>query len=199
MVVLGPCFANIGRAVETSGPHPAGALRPLRDALAYRNRHVVDRFLERHPLPRDEAEDLFVETLRWLWLCRRADGDPRAPALFIDDCMALLDEMWHAFLLFTRDYAGYCDEYLGGYVHHEPTTSEEKARTARERERDPAAFLAEREAAMRALYDYVYDELGEETLVKWYSTYPERHARPATTTEAVTEATIDQPTQGGTA
>lgn len=153
-----------------------GELRPLHEAIGYRNRHVVDRFIEHHALPRDDAEDLFVETLRWLWLCRRADHDARAPDLFIDDCMAMVDEMWHTFVLFTRDYTGFCDQYLGGYVHHEPTTSEEKARAQAERERDPSEFRARREARLRALYDYVYDELGEDTLVKWYSTYPERYA-----------------------
>jgi hypothetical protein len=157
-------------------PPPLDELRSLDEAIGYRNRHVVDRFVEDHALPRDEAEDLFVETLRWLWLCRRAEQDPRAPKLFIDDCMALLDEMWHTFLLFTREYAGYCDEYLGGFVHHEPTTSEEKARVEAERDRDPDAFRAQREAGMRALYDYVYDVLGEDTLIKWYSTYPERYS-----------------------
>jgi hypothetical protein len=152
-----------------------GELRPLEEALGYRNRHVVDRFVESHALPRDEAEDLFVETLRWLWLCRRADRDPAAPELFIDECMALLDEMWHTFVLFTREYTRYCETYLGGYVHHEPTTSEQKASARREIERDPVGFSAQREARLRALYGYVYEQLGEETLIKWYSTYPDRY------------------------
>ena len=116
-----------------------GELRPLEEALGYRNRHIVDRFVERHAVPREEAEDLFVETLRWLWLCRRAERDPAAPELFIDECMALLDEMWHTFVLFTREYTRYCETYLGGYVHHEPTTSEQKARAQLESERNQTA------------------------------------------------------------
>lgn len=168
--------------MTTPEPRARGSRRPLDEAVEYRNRHVIDRFLEQHPLPRDEAEDLFVETLRWLWLCAHAEVDPRAPDVFIDDSMALLDEMWHTFLLFTREYTSYCDEFLGGYVHHAPTTSEEKARVEAERDRDPDAFRRERETRLRALYEYVYDELGEETLLKWYSIYPERYGsagRPA--------------------
>jgi hypothetical protein len=170
-----------------------GELRPLEEALAYRNRHVVDRFVERHGLPREEAEDLFVETLRWLWLCRRAQRDPGAPELFIDECMALLDEMWHTFVLFTREYSRWCDTYLGGYVHHEPTTSEEKARTQRESERDPAAFRARREAQMRALYEYVHDQLGEDTLIKWYSTYPERYCANQSESALPSKAAAEPP------
>jgi len=161
--------------VSTSGQSRRGELRSLEQAVAYRNRHVVDRFVERYPLPRDEAEDLFVETLRWLWLCARASTDERAPAVFIDDCMALLDEMWHTFVLFTQEYTDYCDANLGGYVHHAPTTVEDKQRTALERDRDPDGFREQKEVRLRALYEYVYDQLGEETLLKWYSTYPERY------------------------
>jgi len=161
--------------VTTSGPERQGGLRPLDEAIAYRNRHVIDRFVERYAVPRAEAEDLFVETLRWLWLCARAQGDPEAPEVFIDDCMALLDEMWHTFLLFTREYGDYCEANLGGFVHHAPTTSEDRQRVASEIAGDPAGFTARKEARLRALYEYVYDELGEETLVKWYSIYPEKY------------------------
>lgn len=161
--------------MTTSGHVPHGGPRLLNDAIAYRNRHVIDRFVERYALPRDEAEDLFVETLRWLWLCARAERDPQAPEVFIDDCMALLDEMWHTFLLFTREYSDYCAANLGGFVHHAPTTAEDKRRVASEVADDPDGFTARKEARLRALYEYVYDELGEEALVKWYSTYPEKY------------------------
>jgi len=156
-------------AVRRSG------LRPLSEALAYRDRHVVDRFVEHYGLPREEAEDLFVETLRWLWLCAHADGDPRAPKLFVDDCLAMLDEMWHTFVLFTREYTQFCDEYLGGYIHHVPTTVEQKQRIESEQTRDPEGFKKQHEVKLRAQYDYVYDELGEDVLIKWYSTYPDKY------------------------
>jgi hypothetical protein len=161
--------------VTTSGQVPNGGPRSLDEAIAYRNHHVIDRFVERYALPRAEAEDLFTETLRWLWLCARAERDPGAPDVFIDDCMALLDEMWHTFLLFTREYSDYCAANLGGYVHHAPTTAEDKQRVAAEVKSDPEGFTARKEARLRALYEYVYDQLGEETLVKWYSTYPEKY------------------------
>jgi hypothetical protein len=161
--------------VTTSGHVRQTGPRSLDEAIAYRNRHVIDRFVERFAVPRAEAEELFVETLRWLWLCARAERDPQAPAVFIDDCMALLDEMWHTFLLFTREYSDYCEANLGGFVHHAPTTAEDRERIAGEIAGDPAGFAARKEAQLRALYEYVYDQLGEDTLVKWYSTYPEKY------------------------
>jgi len=31
-----------------------------------------------------------------------------------------VDEVWHAHILFTRQYFGDCQQYLGGYLHHNP-------------------------------------------------------------------------------
>ena len=149
--------------MTTSGHVRNGGPRSLDEAIAYRNRHVIDRFVERYALPRAEAEDLFVETLRWLWLCARAERDPDAPEVFIDDCMALLDEMWHTFLLFTREYSDYCAANLGGYVHHAPTqrprtSSASPARSPAIQKDSPRR----RRSGCARTYEYVYDQLGED-------------------------------------
>jgi len=34
-----------------------------------------------------------------------------------------VDDIWHQFILFTPQYREFCDEYLGGYLHHLPRTS----------------------------------------------------------------------------
>ncbi len=34
-----------------------------------------------------------------------------------------VDSVWHQFILFTPQYHQFCDEMLGGYMHHTPTTS----------------------------------------------------------------------------
>ncbi|HYD04029.1 MAG TPA: hypothetical protein VEC16_07070 [Alphaproteobacteria bacterium] len=31
-----------------------------------------------------------------------------------------VDEVWHQFILFTREYHSFCDEFIGRYLHHEP-------------------------------------------------------------------------------
>jgi hypothetical protein len=31
-----------------------------------------------------------------------------------------IDAMWHTFLLFTKDYRGFCMDYLGRFIEHEP-------------------------------------------------------------------------------
>jgi len=34
-----------------------------------------------------------------------------------------VDEVWHQFILFTKKYMGFCDEFVGEYLHHSPNTS----------------------------------------------------------------------------
>lgn len=34
-----------------------------------------------------------------------------------------VDEVWHQFILFTPQYHEFCNEFLGKYLHHLPTTS----------------------------------------------------------------------------
>lgn len=38
----------------------------------------------------------------------------------------IIDEFWHTFICFTRKYHRFCDQVAGRYIHHEPTTIEEK-------------------------------------------------------------------------
>jgi hypothetical protein len=45
-----------------------------------------------------------------------------------------VDEVWHQFILFTRQYHSFCDNFLSGYFHHSPHTSE----TSREKKREGA-------------------------------------------------------------
>lgn len=71
--------------------------------------------------------------------------------------MSDIDNMWHIFLLFTLDYQNFCKDYLRGiFFHHIPATSKIEM-SKDEYELDLSRFLS-----------YVYDNLGEETLTKWF-------------------------------
>ena len=53
------------------------------------------------------------ELKRWLAL---AALNPDAEYVML----GTLDELWHAFILFTRKYAQFCEEVVGHFVHHAP-------------------------------------------------------------------------------
>jgi hypothetical protein len=36
-----------------------------------------------------------------------------------------IDEVWHSFILFTKQYASFCNDYLGEFMHHLPATADQ--------------------------------------------------------------------------
>jgi len=71
--------------------------------------------------------------------------------------MREIDDMRHTFLLFTHEYAQFCQNYFGEYLHHIHNIKENKP-TRAEYEVELTHYLA-----------YVYDNLGEQTLRKWFA------------------------------
>ena len=144
-------------------------MRPLEDVLRYENAEVVRRFAADHAVSLADAEDVFLETKRWLWLC--ANVDARVPLL--SEARAI-DLMWHTFLLFTRDYARFCDEYFGAFIHHYPRTSDVKEAWERQLAADPEGATRERRETLRKACEVVCDRLGPSTLAKWCEEFPRR-------------------------
>ncbi|MEO1518681.1 MAG: hypothetical protein AAFV95_26945 [Bacteroidota bacterium] len=151
----------------------------LDEVLAYQNKWIIHKFLEKYSLPFSEAEELFEQTKKWLWLNAISIEEEQAGAesieLFIDGPMAMVDEMWHTFILFTREYKKFCRQYFGFFIHHGPTTKLEKDTAKQRAAQEPEAYLAELEAEFERQYAYIYDRLGEDTLRKWYSEYTDRY------------------------
>jgi hypothetical protein len=79
--------------------------------LNYKNERVIARLVEEHGMSREEAETLFMDTLRFLSLCG-GDINVSPPAR--------IDLGWHNFILHTRDYDNFCRSCFGHFIHHEP-------------------------------------------------------------------------------
>jgi hypothetical protein len=58
----------------------------------------------------------------------------------------VLDQLWHVFLLYTRDYMDFCDILGGGFIHHVPSESSPPVEEVAERYRE---MLAEYEELFR--------------------------------------------------
>jgi hypothetical protein len=126
--------------------------------LAFRHPGVIRRYCKDHGASPAEAEEVFQEMLKWLYLGSHCPFDNGATAgcVMTPEIMKL-DWMWHAFLLFTADYAAFCDRYFGSFLHHVPEDEPD----------EPASLDAVREQLERQ-YGLVYDVLGEQTLLVWY-------------------------------
>jgi hypothetical protein len=126
---------------------------------------ALRRFRARTGLSESVCREIFRETVTWLWLCRRHERQRRPEPLRLFPVMRVIDEMWHEFILCTRDYSRFCEMHLGGYVHHAPADPSVAS--------DGAEFRVEE---LRASVRYVVEQLGPETATRWFREFPARFA-----------------------
>lgn len=75
---------------------------------------MIEKFCAEHDYSVEAAHEIFEETKRFLLIGELLD-ESLAPSLPVD-------LMWHAWILFTKDYHEFC-ALLGGYIHHRPIPS----------------------------------------------------------------------------
>lgn len=134
---------------------------------------IVEGFMERYSVSREEAEEILQETKKWLWLASENIKEKKGFRLFIDNSLLIIDEMWHNFILHTRIYQKFCNEKLNLFVHHEPTPASEKI-IGFDSEDEKQKFQNQQEEKLSQQLSYIYDKLGAETVSKWYEEFPEK-------------------------
>lgn len=144
----------------------------LSDLLTYQNPLVIKRFSKQFPQYKNDAKEIFKDMLKYLWIGRKhhielKNSPDRKDLQFttvMHKEMLIIDEMWHAFILITKQYADFCHHYFGEFIHHIPEVGEE---VNEEHVIDKIAF----ENELTLFLSYIYDELGEETVKRWFSAY----------------------------
>lgn len=135
--------------------------------LTYKNPAVVKRFQKDFPEKAARAEDLFGDLMRFFWGTKNqtlerlnAPMDPRLDFVYImDDEMREIDQMWHIFLLYTRDYMDFCQDHFGEYLHHQPDLVPIFEKAGFKFETNLEKFL-----------DYNYELFGADVIRRWFST-----------------------------
>jgi len=95
-------------------PSQISLLRKLSDfdAPFLRERLVIrDR-----KLSNEEFNELFTEFKKFVALCSISGKSLTVPSASVDD-------IWHQFILFTQLYERFCNEFLGFFLHHWPSSS----------------------------------------------------------------------------
>jgi len=77
---------------------------------------VEERVRDKELVPADKIEPAFQEFRKYLVLIGLGYERIGMPS-------EAVDQIWHAFILFTEDYMRFCEEVFGFYVHHRPNTS----------------------------------------------------------------------------
>ena len=85
------------------------------DALAYEAPFLTEKMLKEQIVEtREEAEALFGEVKRYLVLAFTEE------TVSWEMYSRRVDEVWHQFVLFTREYVDFSTRYFSRYIHHNP-------------------------------------------------------------------------------
>jgi len=78
-------------------------------------RGLMDKLLAVRPRLTARDQGLVVQALRQFFLVYLQSGYQRVamPSQVVDD-------LWHEFILFTRDYHAFCEKAFGNFLHHTP-------------------------------------------------------------------------------
>lgn len=106
-------------------PHDAQPDPYELDALEYEAPFLLEKLVEdRVAADAAEARALFREVKRFLVLIRTNEH------LQWEMCSRRVDEAWHQFMLFSREYIQFCMRYFGAYVQHQPGRASTTVRAA---------------------------------------------------------------------
>ncbi|MBR8845241.1 MULTISPECIES: hypothetical protein [unclassified Pseudoalteromonas] len=155
------------------------AKRPILDEiLNYEHDDLVIRMENKYNLSHLESLRIFGLLKKFLWLCNESNFDKEMEHvdIIIDEPLTMIDEYWHNFILYTKDYESFCKKYFGYFLHHSPTSESDKEKFKAEHKNlsdsDSRNKIIEER---RKVYTYVYKKLGEETFKDFYFELPKKY------------------------
>ncbi|WMN18770.1 hypothetical protein QL104_05015 [Pseudomonas piscis] len=142
--------------------------------MQYKNEDVIHKFREEWKVSEDEAKDIFDETKKFLFLA--SVTTQKCFNLDINEPLLIIDKMWHTFILFTEDYADFCNTHFGTMLHHQPFSKNHLKKLIKKLSEHGMTLS---EAKSKHLYQqlgFIEETLGRQTIVKWYVEYSEKYS-----------------------
>ncbi len=136
----------------------------LQEIVNYSNEGVIKRYQNVYNVSEMEARLVFSDLMRFFWASEKHEFDKQSMineehdfVFIMDEVMRPIDEIWHIFLLYTKDYMDFCELYFGQYIHHLPDIVPNMEQTSKDFERNLRRFL-----------NYNYELLGHQTIERWF-------------------------------
>lgn len=79
---------------------------------SYKFEPLVVRLQAKLKISEQEARSLFSDLMTWMYICTKVDKPINPPEI--------IDEAWHNFILFTKEYNKFCQSFCGRFIHHLP-------------------------------------------------------------------------------
>lgn len=97
------------------GTHIQVVNQPLpSDIATYQHPRLKEKMIDRGVVNSEQFDVRFNEFKKYTQLVREFGG----PMAMVSKNV---DNVWHNFILFTKDYMEYSDKFLGSYLHHNPS------------------------------------------------------------------------------
>lgn len=105
----------------TSASMPDSQMVVAKNSPNYANLDIAKKIAKELHCSLEQGKILLCDVSNFLWLAAQSpEVSVPSPAI---------DEAWHVFVLFTKEYIDFCHTYCGGYVHHAPHTGPEMRMT----------------------------------------------------------------------
>lgn len=141
-------------------------------ALAdFKHQETVLRFMDSYEVSYDESADLFEEMKKLLALMAAYPDE----YVFTHEPLWIIDEMWHTFLMYTKDYIDFCNAHFGRILHHAPVKRDVKMQIREDLENEVEETYNLVRPQVKRLYELIFEYLGRETLVKWIDGYGNKY------------------------
>lgn len=86
------------------------------DVMSFPMVDIVKRCQKDFGYTDDDMVMLERELKRYLILCMMKENVDISVDMYSED----VDNLWHSFILFTKDYAYFCNKYAQHFIHHVP-------------------------------------------------------------------------------
>jgi hypothetical protein len=91
----------------------------IQAAMSFDMKKILERYCKDYDIPADMALEYEKELKRYLVLCA---SNPNINYIM----KGPVDKLWHTFIIFTHEYADFCNQVAGHFIHHVPSAGQEK-------------------------------------------------------------------------
>lgn len=139
----------------------------LRALGSYQNQNLIRLFSSRAGkwLDQNEVELLFEDLKKFLYVSYLVETKQASLSQFtLTTELNLIDEIWHQFILMTKDYEEFCLSTFGQYIHHSPAFEDFEV----------GASFQTNSIDIRGQIEFIAKTWGEDTAIRWFRTWPDR-------------------------
>ncbi|EOY2735481.1 hypothetical protein MXF07_24245 [Klebsiella pneumoniae] len=142
--------------------------------MNYQNTDVLLKFRKEWDVSPEEAEFIFAETKKFIWLASTSLRD--CFNIKVHEQFTIIDEMWHTFIQFTDAYTSFCEDYLGGYLHHYPSTNDMIRKELKHVNETGITYSDYRYNEYVNQIQRIERSLGAETVTTWYGHFAVKYS-----------------------